>query len=456
MTAILLAAGVGKRMGPNARPKCLLAVGGRSLLQRTLESLRAIGVHHVVLVVGYAADAVAAEARAQARGMHLTVLENPRYREGAILSLWTARTALTDDVLIMDADVLCPPLFLERLARSSSASALLVDGAAPDSGEEQIVFGQGARVLQITKHPAPELRRAMTAFGESVGFLKLSREAAGRLRQLLEQRVASGDTGIEHEQLYPALFQEVPVGYERVDGFSWIEIDTPGDLARAEREILPQWLPPQCLNRLMAHRWLPWVAARPVTPNQLTALSLGLGLAAVACIAQGGYVWGVLGAALFQGSYLADNWDGEIARLKGLSSPLGGWFDLWVDLIVQVALPLGLAAGLQRMGMDRGVLILGWIAAVGLALDFLVTWWAKARGFGPAVFGDPARGRAVAGESRLARWVRANLTNENLSLLVAAVLVLNLRWPFLAAMAVGAHVFWLQFLWRDRRRLAGL
>ena len=60
------------------------------------------------------------------------------------------------------------------------------------------------------------------------------------LRELLEIRVAAGQTGIEHEEVYPALLRRVEVGYERVDGMPWIEIDFPEDVASAEREVLPR------------------------------------------------------------------------------------------------------------------------------------------------------------------------------------------------------------------------
>ena len=50
----------------------------------------------------------------------------------------------------------------------------------------------------------------------------------------------AGDTGIEHEEVYPALLARVEVGFERVDGLPWIEIDFPDDVVRAERDVLPR------------------------------------------------------------------------------------------------------------------------------------------------------------------------------------------------------------------------
>ena len=56
----------------------------------------------------------------------------------------------------------------------------------------------------------------------------------------LEIRVAAGHTDIEHEEVYPELLEGVEVGFERVDGMPWTEIDFPADVARAEREVLPR------------------------------------------------------------------------------------------------------------------------------------------------------------------------------------------------------------------------
>jgi choline kinase len=47
-------------------------------------------------------------------------------------------------------------------------------------------------------------------------------------------------TGIEHEEVYPDLLARAEVGFERVDGTPWTEIDFPEDVTRAEREILPR------------------------------------------------------------------------------------------------------------------------------------------------------------------------------------------------------------------------
>ena len=440
-------------MGSHTLPKCLLTIGKRSLLQRTIENLRAVGVNRLVLVVGYRKEEVVAEARRHARNMTLTVTDNSRFREGAIFSLWSARNSFEDDLLIMDADVLSPPPAFSRLVGSIHPNCLLVDGTCADTGEEQMVLGQGDRVLQITKRPSSELKAALTTFGESIGFLKLSQGAAAILRRLLEEKIQAGVVSIEHEQVYPDLFGQVVVGYERMDGLPWMEIDTPEDLERAEKEILPAWGGSISFNRAISHRFLSVILRLPLTPNQWTSLSFVTGLASVFFIAQGDYPSGLIGAGLFQLFYLMDNWDGEVARHRGLSSRWGGWFDVTVDGVVQTLLPLGCAVGLDRFGTSEWAMLLGWIAAAGIFLDSFVTSWAKARGFGPGIYGDPSRNKEGSSRWSIIRWIQKNSTNENFSLLVGIALLLDWRLPFLIAMAVGSQLFWVRFLWRERRRL---
>ena len=236
MTAIILAAGVGKRLAAShgELPKCLVEIGGRSMVSRLLDGLAAAGVRRVVLVTGWGDEQVRRRLGGGPTGIDLTFVFNPRFREGAILSLWSAREHLEGRVLIMDADVVCPPSMLRRLVESPQANCFLLDGSSPNTGEEQMLLVRDGRVRDVVRGGAPgwELQ------GESIGFLKLDADAARLLRTLLETRVAAGETDIEHEQVYPDLLARVEVGFERVDGEPWIEVDFPEDVERAEREIV--------------------------------------------------------------------------------------------------------------------------------------------------------------------------------------------------------------------------
>src|SRR5262249_52411965 len=150
-------------------------------------------------------DVLSAALRSAPVGLEVRCVSNARYREGAILSLWTAREALGGPVLIMDADVLCGADLIARLVRSTHPNCFLLDASVTPTGEEQMLLVRDGRVRNIVRGGAPGYDLA----GESVGFLKLTASAARLMRELLDARVAAGDTGIEHEELYPELLARV-------------------------------------------------------------------------------------------------------------------------------------------------------------------------------------------------------------------------------------------------------
>ncbi len=168
MTAIILAAGVGKRLHAvsGGRPKCLIEIGGTSLLQRLLESLAACGVAEAVVVTGFEAGAVRAAVSTPPAGMRVRTLQNARFTEGAILSLATAREFLDGPVLVMDADVLCSTAMIRRLVLSHHESAFLLDASSPNTGEEQMLLVRDGWVRNIVRGGAP----GYELMGESIGF----------------------------------------------------------------------------------------------------------------------------------------------------------------------------------------------------------------------------------------------------------------------------------------------
>ncbi|HEX6726796.1 MAG TPA: phosphocholine cytidylyltransferase family protein, partial [Nitrospira sp.] len=171
MKAVILAAGVGKRLWEvtQHRPKCLIEIGGRSLLRRYLESLASVGIRRAEIVVGYKQEMIRAAVEQDSCGVNVTFLVNEQFHRGSISSLWIARTALDDDTIVMDADVLFHPDILRRLVSSSSENALLMDETVKQTGEECMVVVAGGRVIALTKNMPDQYDYA----GEGVGFLRV-------------------------------------------------------------------------------------------------------------------------------------------------------------------------------------------------------------------------------------------------------------------------------------------
>lgn len=238
MKAVILAAGVGKRLWPvtQYRPKCLIEIGGRTLLRRYLDSLAVVGIRRATIVVGYKQEMIRSAVEADRRGLAVDFLVNQEFHRGSISSLWIARTSLDDDVVIMDADVLFHPEILRRLVKSSYGNALLMDETVTQQGEECMVVVQGERVIALTKNLPPRYDYA----GEGVGFLKVRRADTPHIVTSLRRYVDRGAWDMEYEDALLDFFHEVKVGHEKIGGLPWTEIDFPEDIKRAELEVLPK------------------------------------------------------------------------------------------------------------------------------------------------------------------------------------------------------------------------
>ena len=238
MTAIILVAGVARRLAPltDATHKALLPVGGRPILARMLDALAWAGVRRSVLVVGHCADQVRALAGERVGRMAVDYVVNPEYTRGSVLSLYAARQYLREPALVMDADVLFPREFLRRLLAAPAPSALLVDRGFADTGEEVKVYTRGDRVIALGKKVVPE---TWDTVGEGVGFFKCGAEAGPAFVRFLE-RVIEESRGLnEYEDALHMLVTPHHVGWVDVTGLRWTEIDFAEDLRRAEADVLP-------------------------------------------------------------------------------------------------------------------------------------------------------------------------------------------------------------------------
>jgi len=235
--AIVLAAGVSRRMGDAlARmPKCLLRIDGRTLLDRHLLHLQRLGVPHVVLVTGYAAERIASHT-VEAHRIVVQHVHNPNFREGNILSLRCGLTQAPEgDVLVMDADVLYHPEVLARIVGASGLHFLL-DETSTATGEEMMVATRGGRVHLLAR-TLPE--GPWDVVGETVGFFRVPATLRSDLLDAIAATVAAGGRDAEYETALNHLLESHPGAFSPVGDLPWIEIDFPEDVERARSVVWP-------------------------------------------------------------------------------------------------------------------------------------------------------------------------------------------------------------------------
>lgn len=204
----------------------------------------------------------------------------------------------------------------------------------------------------------------------------------------------------------------------------------------------------QNLNRLLARPLTRILLRTSLSANQVTLLSLGVGLGAGPLLSQSRFVHTVIGALLFQLYYLLDNSDGEVARLKNQQSAFGAWFDIITDAVVHIWLYLWLFIWTERYHPQLTAVAL--LAVIGICLSYLLGLLARFRGFTIAL--NPDAWKESRESADLSQWLRLNLDNENFSLFLLLVVLLNLKIPFLWATAIGANFFWIKLILGKRRK----
>ncbi|MBR4731057.1 MAG: phosphocholine cytidylyltransferase family protein [Prevotella sp.] len=235
MIGVILAAGMAKRLRPltDTKPKCLLEVGGKTLLQRTVDAMVSSGISEFLVVTGYRANMIRdfLDNLDILGNPRISYIDNPDYEHNNnIFSLWLAMQELHgQEVLLMDSDILCDPEAVRRVARQD-CSALAMQ--RHDLGEEEmkIVVDDNFHITEISK-----TCRVEDAIGESVGIEKMTAEYTEALYQELRQMILDeGLIDIFYERAFERL---IPQGHtfkvvDTTDLFSY-ELDTPEDFRKA-------------------------------------------------------------------------------------------------------------------------------------------------------------------------------------------------------------------------------
>lgn len=191
-------------------------------------------------MVGYRRAAIEAELARLGRTGTVSLIDNPDWQQGSVVSLDQAAGVLGagDPVLLMDADVIYDNRLLDRLLRSRHENVLLLDREI-EPGDEPVkicVSGTG-RIVDFAKLPG----QTGDWFGESVGFFRFSAAMAARLASEVRAVVASGARMVEYEEPIRSLIRADATGafgFEDVTGLPWTEIDFMEDVEKA-RALLP-------------------------------------------------------------------------------------------------------------------------------------------------------------------------------------------------------------------------
>ncbi|MFG3435931.1 sugar phosphate nucleotidyltransferase [Nonomuraea sp. NPDC047897] len=236
MLGMVLAAGAGRRLRPytDTLPKALVPVDGETtIMDISLRNLAEVGLRDVVVIVGYAAQAVHdRKAELEERhGVTLTLVHNDKAEEwNNAYSLWCARDYFAQGALLVNGDTVHPVSVEKTLLSAPETSDVLlaVDDVKKLADEEMKVTLDGGSLKRITKLMDPA-----EAYGEYIGATLIRPGAAERLADAL-RATFERDPQLYYEDGYQEMVERgetihvAPIG--EVD---WVEVDNHDDLAKA-------------------------------------------------------------------------------------------------------------------------------------------------------------------------------------------------------------------------------
>ncbi len=379
-------------------------IAGVPFLLRNILSLQRGGVNHLVLYLDNAVQAgldlsrrVAGDSRVQ---LQLDWVTDPE-RLAAV-------TRGSDPLLLLNGSALYPKTEIEEALRPE----------AP----------RGGRRFELEYDEVPVL------------WTQLRQATPETFPRMLEQRAAVQHPGSVSRPLQSLTWMpgDPQNQVTRESDFAAVHHRLLQTSGLSNDSFMDRWVT-RSMSRQITRLFLP----TPLTPNQITLLSLALGLAAAGCFGVGTYGWTLAGAGLLVLSSWVDCTDGEVARLKFQESRLGGRLDIVCDNLVHGAVFLAIGVGLYRATGRPGFLVAGGLAVLGTVLCALL------------LSTDIIEKKARAGEAAKPASGRQNLSdqlaNRDFVYLVLVLALLGNMEIFILLTAAGTNLFALYLVYTQIR-----
>jgi choline kinase len=236
--AVILAAGLGVRLKPHTdnAPKCLTEVNGTPILFNTLRNLSDLGISSCTLVVGYMSSVIRETVGERFERMCLQYVENEQYRTtNDMFSLWLSREELPYGTLILEGDIFFHAQALARALDQAQHRSFYLAGLYDGNPHEILIVTDSdlrVRSVKVLHERGEEPRRLRYM---SSGILLLQPAYGESLSRWLSSAVKAGRVDVLFDQIISEHVSEKPLHVVEIDHKEWVEIDTPGDLALAEK-----------------------------------------------------------------------------------------------------------------------------------------------------------------------------------------------------------------------------
>lgn len=232
---VILAAGLSARLRPltEDKPKCLLPMGPKTILDWQLESLISVGVEEVLMVVGYRREMIESHIKEHFPTLRVDYVVNDEYaKTNTLFSLKLALEAYHGDFYYLNADVVFEDEILQRLTPGEDGGFLAVDRKQCREEEVKVIVHDNV-IDEIGKHLDPDV-----CYGEFIGVAKFSGSFAEEFRQTVFREAVAGNEMRFFEHALDCLADKSKLYAVDITGLPCVEVDFPEDYEYAVNEVL--------------------------------------------------------------------------------------------------------------------------------------------------------------------------------------------------------------------------
>ena len=243
MKALLLAAGVGRRMRPltDSTHKTLLPIAGTTVLDRLLTSLRDCGIRQICIVTGYRANELHQAVDERFADLDVQYVHNPDYdttNNVYSMALALEHMDLDDDLVLIESDLIVDHRVIEQIVNTRYANAALVDHYRIGMDGTVVSIGPDNAISQVYPSYMQDDKFDLFDKYKTLNIYKFDRDfARTTFRQLLSFYARAIDANCYYELLLGVLiYMRAANVYAELVEHPWAEVDDPNDLAAAEFE----------------------------------------------------------------------------------------------------------------------------------------------------------------------------------------------------------------------------
>ena len=248
-TAVILAAGMGSRLygvTEDKVPKGLMKVNGKSLVERSIEKLKSIGIEKIFIVTGHLSEQYDELSK---KDKCIETKKNRCYKAtGSMTSLAILENKVKEDFILLESDLIYEVNALIETILFKKKDCILLSGRT-NSGDECYVEIKNKNLYKISKNK----EQIHEVYGELVGISKISIRLYKNMIKRYKALVSEDNETQELEDIekksmkkhdYENIIFDIAknneVGYLKIDDLTWGEIDDRSHLERVKKYILPK------------------------------------------------------------------------------------------------------------------------------------------------------------------------------------------------------------------------